>query len=130
MIANAREAVAAFVNARAPAEIAFGLNATSFIRSISLAVGQTLGDRTEIIVTDLDHEADIATWVALERVGARIVWWKVRDDGRLDTADLEPLLSRHTRLVACTMIRLNWLPVARPTGMYCGSFGSVPRRFS
>src|SRR6185295_13116878 len=103
MIARAREAVAAFVNARAPAEIAFGLNATSFIRSISLAVGQALGERTEIIVTDLDHEADIATWVALERVGARIVWWKVRDEGRLDTADLEPLLNHRTRLVACTM---------------------------
>jgi len=51
MIARAREAVAAFVNARAPEEIAFGLNATSFIRSISLAIGQALGDRTEIIVT-------------------------------------------------------------------------------
>src|SRR4029079_16624147 len=45
MIARTREAVAAFVNARAPNEIAFGLNATSFIRSISLAVGQTLGAR-------------------------------------------------------------------------------------
>ena len=45
MIARARESVAAFVNARAPDEIAFGLNATSFIRSISLAVGQTLEPR-------------------------------------------------------------------------------------
>ena len=45
MIARARESVAAFVNARGADEIAFGLNATSFIRSISLAVGQTLGAR-------------------------------------------------------------------------------------
>ena len=43
MIARARESVAAFVNARGADEIAFGLNATSFIRSISLAIGQTLG---------------------------------------------------------------------------------------
>jgi len=91
MIARAREAVAAFVNARASNEIAFGLNATSFIRSISLAVGQTLGARPEIVVTDLDHEANIATWVALERFGARIVWWKIRDDGRLYVEDLERL---------------------------------------
>jgi cysteine desulfurase family protein (TIGR01976 family) len=103
MIARAREAVAAFVNARSPSEIAFGLNATSFIRSISLAVGQTLDSRPEIVVSDLDHEANIATWVALERFGARIVWWKVRDDGRLHVADLEPLVSKQTRLVACTM---------------------------
>jgi len=103
MIARAREAVAAFVNARAPAEIAFGLNATSFIRSISLAIAQTLGARPEIIVSELDHEANVATWVALERFGARILWWKVRDDSRLYAADLEPLLTERTRLVACTM---------------------------
>jgi cysteine desulfurase family protein (TIGR01976 family) len=103
MIARAREAVAAFVNARAPDEIAFGLNATSFIRSISLAVGQTLDSRPDIVVSDLDHEANIATWVALERFGARIVWWKVRDDLRLHIADLEALVSTRTRLVACTM---------------------------
>jgi cysteine desulfurase family protein (TIGR01976 family) len=103
MIARARGAVAAFVNARASSEIAFGLNATSFIRSISLAVGQTLGTRAEIVVSELDHEANIATWNALERSGARIVWWRVRDDGRLHAADLAGLLSENTRLVACTV---------------------------
>jgi len=103
MIARARVAVAAFVNARSPNEIAFGLNATSFIRSISLAVGQTMGSRPEIVISDLDHEANIATWVALERAGARIVWWKIRDDGRLHVEDLERLLSERTRLVACTV---------------------------
>ena len=56
MIARAREAVAAFVNARAPAEIAFGLNATSFIRLVSLAIGQTIEPgRNRFILTDLDH---------------------------------------------------------------------------
>ena len=103
MIARARDAIAAFVNAPSASEIAFGLNATSFIRAISLAVGQTLDTRPEIVVSDLDHEANIATWIALERVGARIVWWKVRDDGRLHVGDLAPLLSRRTRIVACTM---------------------------
>jgi cysteine desulfurase family protein (TIGR01976 family) len=103
MIARARASVAALVNARAPEEIAFGLNATSFIRAISLAIGQTLGDRTEIVVSDGDHEANVATWLALERAGARIVWWQVRQDGRLHTADLDALLSERTRLVACTV---------------------------
>jgi len=103
MIARAREAVAAFVNARSASEIAFGLNATSFIRSISLAIGQTLDSRPEIVVSDLDHEANVATWIALERFGARIVWWKVRDDGRLYVEDLQTLLSNRTRIVACTM---------------------------
>src|SRR3954468_8655396 len=106
MIARARESVAAFVNARGADEIAFGLNATSFIRAISLAVGQTLDRRPEIVVSDLDHEANVATWLALQRAGARIVWWQARagaDGARLHAQDLDPLLNERTRIVACTL---------------------------
>ena len=102
-IARTRESVAAFVNARGADEIAFGLNATSFIRAISLAIGQTLGSRPEIVVSEADHEANVATWLALERVGARIVWWRPREDGRLHAADLDGVLNERTRLVACTV---------------------------
>jgi cysteine desulfurase family protein (TIGR01976 family) len=102
-IARARQSVAAFVNARRPEEIAFGMNATSFIRTISLAVGLTLQDRNEIIVTDLDHAANVETWLALERMGARFLWWRMRADGCLYPEDLQPLLSNRTRMVACTL---------------------------
>jgi cysteine desulfurase family protein (TIGR01976 family) len=102
-IARARTSVAAFVNARRSEEIAFGMNATSFIRLISLAVGQTLSTRNEIVVTDLDHEANVATWLALESLGAKVTWWKLRADGCLHPEDLKPLLSARTRLVACTL---------------------------
>jgi cysteine desulfurase family protein (TIGR01976 family) len=102
-IAKARASVALLVNARHPDEISFGMNATSFMRLISIAIGQSLKDRTEIIVTDLDHEANIAVWLALEREGAKIVWWHFRDDCRLHPEDLEILLSPRTRIVACTL---------------------------
>jgi cysteine desulfurase family protein (TIGR01976 family) len=102
-IARARASVALLVNARHPEEIAFGMNATSFMRLISLAIGQSLKDRREIIVTDLDHEANISVWLALEREGVKIVWWHFRDDGRLHPEDLEKLLSPRTRIVACTL---------------------------
>jgi cysteine desulfurase family protein (TIGR01976 family) len=102
-IARARESVALLVNARYPEEISFGMNATSFMRLISIAIGQSLGQRREVIVTDLDHEANIAVWLALEREGAKIVWWHFRDDGRLHSDDLEKLLSPRTRIVACTL---------------------------
>ena len=102
-IAKARESVALFLNARQSSEIAFGMNATSFIRIVSVALGETLGDRREIVVTDLDHEANVATWLALERVGAKIRWWPIRQDGRLHPADLDGLLGAKTRLVACTI---------------------------
>jgi cysteine desulfurase family protein (TIGR01976 family) len=102
-ISHARASVALLVNARHPDEISFGMNATSFMRLISIAIGQSLKDRREIIVTDLDHEANIAVWLALEREGAKIVWWHFRDDGRLHPEDLEKLLSPRTRIVACTL---------------------------
>jgi cysteine desulfurase family protein (TIGR01976 family) len=103
-MAHARESVATLLNAYSPEEVAFGMNATSFIRLVSLAIGQTLGARREIIVTDMDHEANIATWLALERqFNASIVWWRMRDDGNLHAADLDALLTPRTRLVACAV---------------------------
>jgi len=102
-IVRARESVAVLINARDSNEIAFGMNATSFLRLLSLAIGRTLQARNEIIVTDLDHEANVATWLQLEREGARIVWWKMREDSNLHVDDLARLLTPQTRLVACTV---------------------------
>jgi cysteine desulfurase family protein (TIGR01976 family) len=102
-IARARQSVADLVNARDPNEIAFGMNATSFIRLVSLGIGQTLGLRNEIVLTDMDHEANVATWQTLARNGAKFLWWKMRDDGLLHVDDLASLLSPKTRLVACTL---------------------------
>ena len=101
-VQEARESVALFLNAGNPAEVCFGMNATSFIRLVSLGIGQTLGSRNEIVVTDLDHDANIATWLALQGMGARIVWWRMRAGGTLHVEDLVPLLGDRTRLVACT----------------------------
>jgi cysteine desulfurase family protein (TIGR01976 family) len=105
VVATARDKVATWLNAPDPSEVCFGMNATSFIRMVSLAIGQTLeGERREFVVTDLDHDANVATWLALERMGASFAWWRMRDDGRLHVEDLIPLLSSRTRLVACTAV--------------------------
>ncbi|NTF42989.1 cysteine desulfurase-like protein [Rhizobium rhizogenes] len=100
---EARESVAMLVNAYRPEEISFGQNATSFIRLVSLGIAKLLGERNEIVVTDMDHDANIATWLALEADGAKIVWWRMREDGTLHVEDLKPLLNDKTRLVACTV---------------------------
>src|SRR5260370_16656502 len=102
-IARARDSVAALINARHPNEVAFGMNATSFLRLLSLAIGRTLETRNEIVVTDLDHEANIATWLQLEGEGPRIVWWNMREYNNLYAEDLAPLLTPHTRLLSCTL---------------------------
>jgi cysteine desulfurase family protein (TIGR01976 family) len=98
-----RESVGLLVNAYRPEEISFGLNATSFIRLVSLGIAKMLQERNEIVVTDMDHDANIATWLALEADGAKIVWWRMREDGTLHTQDLKPLVNDKTRLVACTV---------------------------
>ncbi|WP_244661990.1 cysteine desulfurase-like protein [Mesorhizobium huakuii] len=107
-VADARTSVALLINATSPAEICFGMNATSFIRLVSLGIGQMLardseGERDEIVITDMDHDANIATWLALESAGAKFKWWRMRDDGNLHVDDLRPLVSDRTRLVACTV---------------------------
>jgi cysteine desulfurase family protein (TIGR01976 family) len=102
-VAEARESVAVLLNAADPREICFGMNATSFIRMVSLAIGQTLAaQRNEIVVTDMDHDANIATWLQLEKLGAEFRWWRMREDGTLRSEDLKPLLSHKTRVVAFT----------------------------
>ena len=103
VIADARESVALLINARDSQEICFGMNATSFIRLVSLGIGQMLQERDEIIITDMDHDANIATWLALESAGAKFVWWRMREDGNLHVDDLRPLVNDKTRLVACTV---------------------------
>jgi cysteine desulfurase family protein (TIGR01976 family) len=105
VVAEARARVAILLGADNPAEVAFGMNATSFIRLVSLALGQTIvAPRDEIIVTDLDHHANISTWLELRKAGARVSWWRMREDHRLHVEDLIPLLSERTRLVACTVV--------------------------
>jgi selenocysteine lyase/cysteine desulfurase len=94
-IRRARESVASFLNARRPEEIAFGMNATSFIRLVSLAIGQGLGSRNEIIVTDLDHEAHLAPWLVLER-WARSFCGGAVGGGCLHTGSAAAAVGAHT----------------------------------
>jgi cysteine desulfurase family protein (TIGR01976 family) len=105
VVAAGRVKVAAWLNAAEPSEICFGMNATSFIRMVSLAIGQTIAPpRNRFVVTDLDHDANVATWNDLKRLGAEIVVWKMREDFRLHVEDLVPLLDERTRLVACASV--------------------------
>lgn len=101
VIAEAREAFVDFLNARSPSEIIFGPNMTSLTFSISRALGRLLQPGDEIIVTHLDHDADISPWVALEERGAVVKWVDVHlDDCTLDMADFEKHLSTKTKIVA------------------------------
>jgi cysteine desulfurase family protein (TIGR01976 family) len=101
LLQGAREAAADFLNAT-PDEIAFGLNMTTLTFHLARALGRewTAGD--EVVITELDHHANVAPWQALARergIVLRTVPLRV-EDGTLDLAALPGLLGPRTRLVA------------------------------
>lgn len=101
VLEGARVALADFLNARSSNEIIFGPNMTSLTFSISRALGRTLKQGDEIIVTHLDHDANISPWLALEERGAVIRWLDIcPEDCRLNLAQLETLLGERTKIVA------------------------------
>jgi cysteine desulfurase family protein (TIGR01976 family) len=102
MLEHARGAFADFLNA-APAEIAFGANMTTLTFHLSRALGRSrLKAGDEIIVTELDHHANVAPWQAL--VGERGVVVRMAkmspETGMLDWEDFESLVNERTKLVA------------------------------
>src|SRR5262249_5029453 len=103
VIDRARAAVADLVNAADPNEIVFGLNGTSFMRLVSQTIAEHRNGRNEIIVTELDHEANISVWLDLQKRGFTVRFWPLAEGSpRLDVNDLIPLLSDRTLLVAVT----------------------------
>jgi cysteine desulfurase family protein (TIGR01976 family) len=101
MIEQTRVAMADFLNAPSPREIVFGANMTTLTFSLSRAIGRMLESDEEIVVTRLDHDANIAPWLALEERGARIKWVDFHvEDCRLNLEQLASLITDRTRLVA------------------------------
>lgn len=101
LLAATRAAFADFLNASSPNEIVFGLNMTTLTLSVSRAIGRGLAPGDEIIVTHLDHDANIAPWLALQERGAVIRWVDIRpEDCTLDLAQLEAYLGPKTKVVA------------------------------
>jgi len=100
-IHQARIAVADFINAPSHEQIIFGANMTTLTFHLSRCLAKTLLPGDEIIVTRLDHDANISPWLALEEKGAVIRWLDFHpEDCTLDLAALEKLLTRGTKLLA------------------------------
>src|SRR5690242_9946405 len=101
IIAEARSSVADLLGA-ASTEIVFGANMTTLTFHLGRALGRGWGPGDEVVVTELDHHANVAPWRALERergVTIRVVPLTL-DSGELDWAALERALSPRTRLLA------------------------------
>ncbi len=105
VVSGARTKVAAFLNASSLNEIVFGANMTTLTFALARAVGRSLAPGDEIVVTDLDHHANVDPWVALARdYGATIVRVPLRGvQPLLDLRAYRAALSSRTKLVAVGM---------------------------
>jgi cysteine desulfurase family protein (TIGR01976 family) len=104
VIADAHRAAADLLNADAD-EVVFGPNATTLLFAISRSVARTLGPRDEVVVTRLDHDANVRPWMlAAEDAGSTVRWVDIReDDATVDLASFEAALSERTKVVAFTL---------------------------
>jgi len=104
LIDDAHAAGADFLGCE-PGEIVFGQNATSLLFHLSRSLGRTWGADDEIVVTRLDHDANVRTWTrAAEDAGATVRWVDVHeDDVTLNIESFASALSSRTRLVAFTL---------------------------
>lgn len=101
ILEGAREAVGRFLGASVR-EIAFGANMTTLTFHLARALGRTWGRGDEVIVTELDHHANVAPWRALERDFGIVVRVARMDAerGQLDYGHLQSLAGPRTRLIA------------------------------
>jgi cysteine desulfurase family protein (TIGR01976 family) len=96
----ARCALADFLNAKRPDEIVFGPNMTTLTFNLSRAIGRTLSLGDEVVVTRLDHDANIAPWLALQERGIVIRHVDFDpSDCTLDMAGLEAAITPRTKVV-------------------------------
>ena len=100
VIAGARAAMADFFGCD-PDEVVFGPNMTTLTFALSRSLGRELGPGDEILLTHLDHDANISPWRALEERGVTIRFVDVnQEDCTLNMADLAQKLNSRTRVVA------------------------------
>ena len=108
---GARATVAGFIGAAGPAEVVFTKNVSEAINLVAYSMGNAsaaraggrfaLGPGDEIVITEMEHHSNIVPWQLLcERTGATLRWFRVTPEGRLDTSDIDGLITVRTKLVA------------------------------
>jgi len=111
-VAEARHAVADLIGASNGSEISFGANMTTLNFSLSRALGRDLKPGDEVVITELDHEANRGPWLRLRDHGVVVREIKLNPSGHLDEEDFARQISPRTRIFAM--------------GLASNALGSVP----
>jgi cysteine desulfurase family protein (TIGR01976 family) len=102
IVEEAHAAMRDFLNARDAGEILYGQNSTSLVLHISRSIGREMAAGDEIVLTRMDHDANVGPWLMLaEDRGLTVKWWDFDTTSwELDFAQLDTLLTPRTKLVA------------------------------
>jgi cysteine desulfurase / selenocysteine lyase len=116
---GARDKVAAFLHAPSRDEVIFTKNASEGLNLVANTLAWArgplaVGDGDEVVVTEMEHHSNLVPWQLLtERTGARMRWFGIGDDGRLDTSDIDELINERTKVVSLTWVS-NMLGTVNP----------------
>ena len=103
----ARVNVAKFIGAKTD-EVIFTKSATESLNMIAYSLGNTastphISDGDEIVVSEMEHHANLIPWQQLaKRTGAKLTWFSITKDGRLDLSNIASVITKKTKIVAIT----------------------------
>ena len=95
--------VAAMLGAKSPNSISIGQNMTTLNYSLARALSKKFKEGDEVIVTELDHEANRGPWMILKEVGVKIIEVKLMQNGTLDYSDFKNKINEKTVMVCMGM---------------------------
>ena len=107
---GARDKVAAFINAGAREEVVFTKNSSEALNLVANVLGWAeapygIRPGDEIVISEMEHHSNIVPWqLTAERIGAKLRWFGITDEGRLDLSNLNELINERTKVVSLVHI--------------------------
>ncbi|WP_280716222.1 cysteine desulfurase [Kitasatospora sp. MAP5-34] len=107
---GARDKVAAFINAPSRDEVIFTKNASESLNLVANMLAWAdepyrVDADAEIVITEMEHHSNIVPWQLLsQRTGAKLKWFGLTDEGRLDLSNIDELITEKTKIVSFTLV--------------------------
>ncbi|WP_405021539.1 cysteine desulfurase [Kitasatospora sp. NBC_00070] len=107
---GARDKVAAFINAPSRDEVIFTKNASESLNLVANMLGWAeepyrVDADAEVVITEMEHHSNIVPWQLLsQRTGAKLKWFGLTDEGRLDLSNINELINEKTKIVSFTLV--------------------------